>query len=91
VTFHDPGTLERLPRTPDLPDSTAGQVTASRQKGSYPTHRLRRALLLLDGLGLITGVSDEASAEVVVTDRVRLVELRRQWDEQHFGLDDLAP
>ena len=78
-------------RTPDLLDSAAAQVTATRQKGSYATHRLRKALLFLEGLGLITRVSDEASAEVVVIDRARLVELRRQWDEQRFGLDDLVP
>lgn len=78
-------------RTPDLLESAAAQVTAARQKGSYLTHRLRKALLFLEGLGLISRVSDEASAEVVVTDRARLVELRRRWDEHHFGLDDLAP
>ncbi|ANZ36024.1 hypothetical protein BBK82_08025 [Lentzea guizhouensis] len=78
-------------RTPDLLDSAAAQVTAARQKGSYPTHRLRRALLFLEGLDLISRVSDEGGAEVVVTDRTRLVELRRRWDEQQFGLDDLAP
>lgn len=77
-------------RTPDLLACAAAEITAAKQKGSYSTHRLRKALLFLEGLGLITRVSDEASAEVVVTDRARLVELRRRWDDQHCGLDDLG-
>lgn len=78
-------------RTPDLLDCAAAEVTSARQKGSYSTQRLRKSLRLLEGLGLISRVSYETNAEVVVTDRARLVELRRRWDEQHFGLDDLAP
>lgn len=78
-------------RTPDLLDCAAAEVTSARQKGSYSTQRLRKSLRLLEGLGLISRVSFETNAEVVVTDRARLVELRRQWDEQHFGLYNLAP
>lgn len=78
-------------RTPDLLDCAAAKVTSARSKGSYSTYRLRRSLRLLEGLGLISRVSYETNAEVVVTDRARLVELRRRWDEQHFGLDDLVP
>lgn len=78
-------------RTPDLLDSAAAEVTAARPKDSDSTHRLDKSLLLLEELGLISRVSYETNAEVVVTNRARLVELRRQWDERHFGLDDLGP
>ncbi|MFI7676349.1 hypothetical protein [Actinophytocola sp. NPDC049390] len=66
-------------RTPDLLDSGA----------SEDMHCLREALLFLESLDMIARVSDESSTEVVVTDRARLAELRRRWDEKHFGLDDL--
>jgi hypothetical protein len=73
----------------DLLDSPAARVTAVRQKGSYSTQRLRKALLFLEKLGLVARVSDDVGAKVVVTDRAGLAELRRRWDDRHSGLDDL--
>ncbi|MCP2243514.1 hypothetical protein [Lentzea aerocolonigenes] len=77
-------------RTADLTVPVAVEAT-TRQIVNRSAGRLSKSLRLLERLGLISRVSYDTYAEVVVTDRARLVDLRRQWDEQHFGLDDLRP
>ncbi|MET8757580.1 hypothetical protein [Lentzea sp. NPDC004782] len=77
-------------RNADLTVPVAVEAT-TRPKVNCSAGRLPKSLRLLERLGLISRVSYDTYAEVVVTDRARLVDLRRQWDEQHFGLDDLRP
>lgn len=57
--------------------------------GSYIKRHVHKALRLLEDLGLITRAHGGVHATVLVTHRARLVELRRHWDDTHFGLDDL--
>ncbi|MFS8104062.1 hypothetical protein LFM09_43810 [Lentzea alba] len=56
-----------------------------------PTHRLRKSLLFLEGPGMITRVSGEASAEVVVTDRARLVDCAGDGTSSNSASTNLAP
>lgn len=77
-------------RTPDLLNTEAAKVTADRQTGHYASQRLRKALLFLECLGVITRVADDADPRVNVTDRARLGELRRRWDDKYFGAYDLS-
>lgn len=77
-------------RTPDLLATEAAKVAADRHDGHYASHRLRRALLFLETLGVIVRVAEETNPQITVTDRARLGELRRRWDEKHFGVYDLG-
>ncbi|MGW5051470.1 hypothetical protein [Actinokineospora sp. NPDC004072] len=77
-------------RTPDLTDTAAAKVTADRQVGSYASHRLRKALLFLENLGAIAREASEVDTWIIVTNRVKLRELRRRWDDKYFAMYDLG-
>ncbi len=76
-------------RTPDLLESTAAKAAATRHKGSYATHRLRKALIFLESQGVIVRTSETTEDEVTVVNRAALITLRRLWDTEHFPLDDV--
>ena len=76
-------------RTPDLAATDAAKVTATRQVGSYASHRLRKALQFLENLGAITRETENTDLQITVTDRAKLAELRRRWDDKYFGVYDL--
>ncbi|MEC3974903.1 hypothetical protein [Amycolatopsis sp. H20-H5] len=76
-------------RTPDLLESTAAKTAARRQKGCYSTQRLRRSLTFLESLGMVARTADDARSEVTVLNRAGLLALRRQWDREHFALDNV--
>ncbi|WP_409495992.1 hypothetical protein [Amycolatopsis sp. cmx-11-12] len=71
-------------RTPDLIDTAAAKATTDRQVGNYASHRLRKALLFLENLAVIAREAEEASPRITVTDRAKLGELRRRWDDTYF-------
>jgi hypothetical protein len=62
------------------------QLSEDRHDGHYASHRLRRALLFLETLGVIVRAAEGTNPQIAVTDRARLGELRRRWDEKHFGV-----
>ncbi|MFE6611496.1 hypothetical protein [Amycolatopsis sp. NPDC057786] len=75
-------------RTPDLMQSPAAKVAATKHNGRYVTHRLRRSLLYLELLGLIARTTHENKPEITVLNRAALIALRQQWDKEHFPLGD---
>ncbi|MGY6651411.1 hypothetical protein ACXIZN_04520 [Amycolatopsis sp. TRM77291] len=75
-------------RTPDLLHSPAAQVAATKHNGRYTTHRLRTSLTYLELQGLITRTTRGNKPEITVLNRAALIALRRQWDKEHFPLDD---
>jgi len=77
-------------RSQDFLDLPIARVNMTRQTGGYSIHHLHMAPLFLEGLGMIARTSDEASAEVMATDRVRRVELRWQRDYHHSALTTLG-
>lgn len=95
VTDHAAPSIERAvlvelwkQRTPDLMDTIAARITAKRQVGHYATRLLRKSLLFLDALGTIDR-TDEVGRLITVTDRARLAELRRKWNDKYFGAYEL--
>lgn len=77
-------------RAPDLLDTEPGKVATERQIGHYASQVLRRTLRHLENLDLIERIADKHGDRVTVTDRHRLGELRRRWDDKHFGMYDLG-
>ncbi len=77
-------------RTPDLIDTAAAKVTADRQVGSYASHRLRKALLFLENLGVVAREAEETSPRITVIDRALMLSpwpsaARRHADRPPFG------